>query len=409
MTETEQKSETQPAIVIPAYNRPAALKRLLRSVSEAHFPNQKVNVLISLDAGYSGDVKQMALDFAGIFHFGEVRIIEQDQKLGLRKHIRWCGDQTEFFDSVIVLEDDLYVDPWFYQFACKALAEYRDQPFFGGISLFSTRFNEFADLPFEPLRSEYDTFFIQSGSSSGQCWTRKSWESFRAYMDQTDESQIRNNDRLPDWVRFIWPKSSWKKYYNAWLADQNLYMIYPYRTYSTNCSDPSGAHLQNRTSLHQSPLSNPNRKEDLFHFAPMNGEAICYDTFMEITGPMIQHLLGLDPAETEIDLHGIKSESLIKRKKRVITSKTVSQPEVGYPLMFRPIEQNLLHPAEDESEAYFHLAATEDVIYRSRLSGKTYFRLAEFYIRFSPFKSRFFRRYTMKYFQKVFSFITRRR
>ncbi len=393
MTNPKQQPAIRPAIVIPAYRRPVALKRLLRSVAQAHYPDPDhsgpVPVILSLDAGSSDDVKRIAHNFSKSFPYGNVRVIEHEQKLGLRNHIQWCGDQTESFDAVIVLEDDLYVDPWFYQFSQKALAEYQDQEYFGGVSLYSPRFNEFADLPFEPLMSGYDTFFMQSGSSSGQIWTRKSWQQFRAFMDRTGETELRENDQLPDWVRFIWPESSWKKYYNAWLVEQNLYMIYPCRSYSTNCSDPDGAHLQKRTSLHQSPVADPGRKADSLHFAPFDTGAICYDAFLEITGPTVQYLLGLDPSDIVIDLHGIKPESLIKRKKKVITSKRVRKSEASYPLMFRPVEQNLLHPDEDHTEAFFHLANTEDVKYASRLPGNSYFRLAEYYLRFSPFKSRF--------------------
>lgn len=408
MIKPAKQNEYQPAIVIPAYRRPQALRRLLQSVSQAHYTDAPVLVILSLEAGATDAVKELAKSFADNFRHGQVKIHEHENPLGLRDHIRWCGDRTETNDAVIILEDDLYVDPWFYDFTRKALKEYQDVEKFGGISLYSPRFNEFADLPFEPLTSVYDTFFMQSGSSSGQVWTQKNWIRFREFMDKTDEKQIHENDSLPEQVRYLWPESSWKKYYNAWLVKEDLYMIYPYRSYSTNCSDPSGVHLQNRTSLHQSPLADPKRMSESYRFAPFNEDSICYDAFQEICGSVIDHLLGLNPAETEIDLYGIKPLSLIRRKKKVITSKSVKRSENSYPLMFRPIEQNLLHPDESHSDAFFHLADAGDVIGRKRLDRKTYFRLAEYYIRFSPFKSRFFISYTVKYLQTLFTFLFRK-
>ena len=54
-------------------------------------------------------VNKIANDFN--WRLGEKKVIIHTQKLGLRNHFIWVGDQTERFKNVIFLEDDLIVSP----------------------------------------------------------------------------------------------------------------------------------------------------------------------------------------------------------------------------------------------------------------------------------------------------------
>ena len=116
----ESKSEMhRPAIVIIAYNRLDALKRLLVSVEAAVYPEgEPVPLVISIDRSDSDAVVKTAEDF-GYTH-GEKIIIARKERLGLREHVLTCGDLTEKYGSIIVLEDDLFVSPMFYDYACAA-------------------------------------------------------------------------------------------------------------------------------------------------------------------------------------------------------------------------------------------------------------------------------------------------
>ena len=83
----------RPAIVVPAFSRVAALERLLASLARAHYPDEGVNLVISLDGGAAPSVAACARAFE--FPHGAVEVVEREQRLGLRQHILWCGDQTE--------------------------------------------------------------------------------------------------------------------------------------------------------------------------------------------------------------------------------------------------------------------------------------------------------------------------
>src|SRR5688572_10825284 len=98
----------KPAIVIPAYNRPASLQRLLDSLRKAEIPHE-VKLVISIDQGGPAGVKQLAENFA--WPFGEKKIILHENHLGLKDHILAAGNLSAEYGSIILLEDDLFVSP----------------------------------------------------------------------------------------------------------------------------------------------------------------------------------------------------------------------------------------------------------------------------------------------------------
>ncbi|MEJ7683902.1 MAG: hypothetical protein WKG06_39795 [Segetibacter sp.] len=108
----------KPAIVIVTYNRPASLQRLLSFLSKAVFDCSDVNLVISIDYHSSSkhdEVVKIANDFD--WKYGFKKIIEHKSNLGLRAHVLSCGDLSEEYDAVIVLEDDIVVSPFFYKYA----------------------------------------------------------------------------------------------------------------------------------------------------------------------------------------------------------------------------------------------------------------------------------------------------
>ena len=58
-----------------------------------------------------------------------------------------CGDISYEYGSVIVLEDDLFVSPFFYKYAVEAQEFYRDDNRIGGISLYNQPRQEAEDGP----------------------------------------------------------------------------------------------------------------------------------------------------------------------------------------------------------------------------------------------------------------------
>src|SRR5689334_4123595 len=126
---------SKPAIVISAFNRPASLRRLLNSIEAARYDLNDIDLVISIDKSDSDEVEKTAEKFK--WKYGEKKIILQNEPLGLKQHILRCGDLTSDYNAIILLEDDLMVSPYFYEYAIKALEYYKDDKMLAGISLYN--------------------------------------------------------------------------------------------------------------------------------------------------------------------------------------------------------------------------------------------------------------------------------
>src|ERR1041384_3012577 len=158
-----------PTIVISAYNRPTALKRLLSSLAKAVFPKKNQTCLIiSIDRG-EDDAYQQVVEIARAFEwaFGPKKVIEQQEHLGLVKHVFFCCGLTQKYDEVIYLEDDLIVSPAFYTYCTQAFNFYQADARIAAISLYSLWFNGYTQQPFMPLEDGTDVFFLQMPYTQG--------------------------------------------------------------------------------------------------------------------------------------------------------------------------------------------------------------------------------------------------
>ena len=156
-------------IIIVAFNRPKALERLLNSLLKASYPGE-VELVISVDGEKEGredgktigkgeEVRRVASGFE--WPFGEKKLIFHEKNLGLRRHVIFCGELNKDYEGVIVLEDDLYVAPSFYNYTLQAFEFYKGDPKIAGISLYSHAYNETAQFPFRPLSDDSDVFFMR--------------------------------------------------------------------------------------------------------------------------------------------------------------------------------------------------------------------------------------------------------
>ena len=183
-----------------------------------------MRLVISLDNSGNPEPRKVAEAFD--WPHGEKRIIAHPQRLGLRQHVLSCGDLTEQYGDVIILEDDLFVSPFFYDYTHKALQAYADDAGVAGISLYSVQFSQTVDLPFMPIDDgDSHVHFIQMAASWGQAWSRRHWQGFRQWLESngTDISHING---IPADIR-SWPESSWLKLYTAYIISKDLYFVYP--------------------------------------------------------------------------------------------------------------------------------------------------------------------------------------
>ncbi|WP_051554718.1 glycosyltransferase family 2 protein [Maribacter antarcticus] len=295
---------TKLAIVIVAYNRKNSLQRLLKSVGNASYPKADIPLIISIDcASDNYDVVQVANAFK--WKHGTKKVEYQKENLGLRNHILQCGAYAVTFGAAIILEDDLYVSPNYYQYTSEALQFANNKPYIAGISLYSHQFNVHSRSNFSPLLDGYDNWYFQFASSWGQAWTKIQWESFYAWY--ITQEVLEPHPSLPDNVT-RWSEKSWLKYFIAYLVETDTYFLYPRASYTTNFSD-MGTHVGKDTTTFQIPLDFS--KDPQFQFSTLKESSSVYDVFYE--NRKLHLYLNLKEADLHTNLYGKKNNQTDKR------------------------------------------------------------------------------------------------
>lgn len=380
---TNTSDSIRPAIIVPAFSRPQALRRLLASINRAHYPDDSICLVISLEGGAKKEVVECARSFK--FNAGIVEVVERRTQLGLREHILWCGDQTQKYGSVIVLEDDLLVDPWFYEYSIAALAAFDGEHDVAGIALYAPQYNEFVGLPFEAIQNGTSSYLMQVACSWGQIWTSRQWEKFRAWYADADEGVVDNCELVPSDIR-KWPASSWKKYFAAYLAISEQYFVYPYSSYTTNCADPGGKHMVRGTEQHQVPLPDPQREFVAPCFHSVDKSMVTYDPFMEPRVRIDFEELSVAPGSLAVDFYCAKPLELLRKFDYCLTMRPVRAAIEKYPLSFRPLPLNIYVRESGAGDGPISLCRS-DMLYdrepllqhlRSRYQLKLYFAVGRF-------------------------------
>lgn len=321
------------AIVAVGYNRLNSMKRLLNSLLQANYPSDDIPLVISIDC--SGDT--MLYDYVNDFKwpFGQKYVNVQEERLGLKKHIYQCGDLTEFFKGVIVLEDDLFVSPVFYYYAIKTLEKYGEDKRIAQISLYKNERNGYVGFPFVNMQNGCDVFLYQGVSTWGECWSKSMWNDFKEWRDSHSEDYIKNID-MPDAVK-NWTRA-WSKYYNAYIVDQNKFVIYPNIPVTTNFSD-AGEHGEDNNSLVQVNLLQEDFEYRLYEY-----ERLCkYDIFTNNLA--VCEWLGINKKDICLDFYGFHNNNngcKFMLSTRILPYKIIK----SFALNMRPIELNVKYNIE---------------------------------------------------------------
>ena len=197
------------AIIVVTYLRENSLKRLLNSLLNVDYLGDSVDLIISIDYSGNESIKNIATNFN--WPFGEKKTISHSEKLGLIAHILKCGDFTNQYSHVCIIEDDLFVSPGLYNFAKQASDYYENDEMVAGISLYTHLYNHIANRPFYPIDDGFDVFFLQQAQSWGQLWSTKKWAEFRKWYDKNTDMDFKSDD-FPEKIS-RWPSSSWLKYH----------------------------------------------------------------------------------------------------------------------------------------------------------------------------------------------------
>ncbi|HVI46651.1 MAG TPA: hypothetical protein VM802_17365 [Chitinophaga sp.] len=287
-------------IVIAAYNRPDALKRLLYSISHGQYEGATdIPLIISIDHSDCRDVYDIAVSF--LWKYGEKIIIRHAARMGLRNHVFWCGDLTRQYGHIIMLEDDLLLSPLFYQYALQAVHFYNHNDRVSVIALHSPYYNELTHAPFIPLDDNADVYFMQVPCSYGQIWNRQHWEAFRRFVAD-DEAIALYEPALPKEIRENWGTQRWKRQFLQFMLYSDTWCVYPRKGLASHVGDP-GTHFGN-TSIFQSNLL---LEYTDFRFKHYKENIIKYDSCHEIFPHILQQFnSSLTGYDLSCDLNGTK-------------------------------------------------------------------------------------------------------
>lgn len=319
-----------------AYSRPASLNRLLASLERIR-TDHEVPLVISVDGGHPAEVAKIATNFN--WPFGCKKIYLHDTRRGLKDHILWCGDLSNSYDGVVILEDDLVVAPGFYDAALSMLKFYSREPRIAGVALYSPAYNEISALPFTPIKTGFSNFFYQMPCSWGQAWTSKQWASFRLWM-KNDAGPSPEDIVLPKKIK-EWPNTSWKRWFSFYLVKKKKFFVYPYNSFTTNCAD-AGCHFSISSNRYQVPLSlepgNSMAHPEFWSRVPV------YDIWGEMIPSRLSNFFDI-PVDSggslEVDIHCVKQREGVLKAEHVLTAASVDEEEISWPLILKPIENNL--------------------------------------------------------------------
>lgn len=337
------------AIIVAAYNRPLSLKRLLLSLQKANYGSyQNIPLIISIDQSGTDECTTIAKAFE--WNFGKKEVIVHEQKQGLKNHILSCGDISERFDAVIILEDDLLVSTEYYQYAHQSYNFYRNEQYVAGIALYQPLFNETALCPFEPLHDGYDNYFMQVPCSWGQMWTKEQWMKFRSYIISNEVVQ----HHLPPNVQ-QWPDaSSWKKLFYSYLTSQELYFVYPRIGLSTNFGD-TGQHITEHQTVFQTPLLIGPKQ---FIFSKLSDSMSIYDGYFELHGSVYNRWFKTN-ISVSFDLNGSKPLNTVSTEYLISCRKSENSYK-KFAVSCYPFESNILMDitALENASTFFSMGKT---------------------------------------------------
>lgn len=360
------------AIVAIGYNRPNSLLRLLNSLKSASYPQYELTLYISLDFNADDDhCNRIAREYD--WSYGRKVVIQHSNRLGLRDHVLTCGNLVHDHDGVILLEDDLIVSKYFYYYTCSAANSFKTEPSLAGISLYNYVYNEFSGTGFLAIEDGYDNYFMQVPSSWGQFWSINQWTQFYNFIN-TEDARVTENDKLPSYV-LGWPESSWKKMFFKYIVKNDLYIVYPRESLTTNCGDV-GSHFTMSTKIVQVPLQFGKRD---YKFSKLQDSLAVYDYTMDLSQEVIkQYNSCFETYDFEVDLSGIKDINKVD-KPYLISIKSTNYPIKGFDNSMYPPEANLLLQNIGD---FYTLAKTADFI--NQVSISKFWQKAESEIKYQP-------------------------
>tara|TARA_B100001250_G_scaffold188793_1_gene162219 strand:- start:6314 stop:8485 length:2172 start_codon:yes stop_codon:yes gene_type:complete len=334
----------KPTIIISAYNREAPLIRLLDSIKRAAFEETDITLVISIDKSDNENIPNIAEKFNWVH--GKKKIIIHKKKLGLKKHILYCLKKVEKFKSIILLEDDLIVSKYFYNYSMQSLRYYADDNTIAGISLYNYNYTEVLKnggiYPFNAINDDADIYFMKVPSSWGLTINKDMWLQFDNWYQ--NNLKINEKSEIPNYIK-AWSHTSWKKHLFHYMISENKYFIYPRVSYTSNFND-EGTSDTIVDQIFQVPLALTNK---ILNFKKITEEPVVYDEYFEITAKTLNYYLPkLKKYEYQVDLYGIKDLDIIDEK-YLLTSRSTKKPIITWGKGMQPHVLNIINEISGNS------------------------------------------------------------
>jgi len=343
----------KPAIVAVGYNRPDGMRRLLESIGNATYNATDIPLIVSIDqSDRSDEVEQVAREFD--WKYGTLEIRRFPERQGLRKHIVQCGDYSEKYGAVIILEDDLVVAEDFYTYTCRAQEVYGEDERICGVSLYSYGINVFTRFCFCPAPSVEDVYLGDMVVTWGQSWNKRQWQAFKNWYLAHEDKLPKINPKMPRdisrWTR------SWGRYFASYIVDQGLSYIYPYRS-RTTCFSDYGEHIKSSAPITfvQVPLMQGYPSE---YIMGRRDQLVHYDIFYERVLDASHEVHGISGEEICMDLNNMRTSA--GGKKYVITNAAIPHKEIAsFGMTLRPICLNVLKGIPGDELHLYQLTSDE--------------------------------------------------
>ena len=317
------------AIVSVGYNRLSSQRRLLESLKQADYSHyDNVPLVISIDCSGDEALYKYVREFE--WTFGDKHVLIHEKRKGLKEHILFCGDLTQYFKGIILLEDDLYVAKDFYNYTVQMDAVYGNCDKVASVALYSNEMNGFCWLPLNRLHNEADVFADQSICSWGEFWNARMWREFRDWFKDA-EIKWENLDmpiQIKQWER------AWSKFFYAYMIENDKFSIYPHTALSTNFSD-AGEHGDSNNTIVQVSLQQGCKQYATLPFEQL----VKYDVYSNNIG--LSEVLGIPINDICLDLYGIRPNDFNRRY--FLTVKKLPYKVLrSFGLYMRPHELNVI-------------------------------------------------------------------
>lgn len=319
---------TSLTIIVSAYNRASCLNLLLKSLAALKC-SQNIDLVISIDNKGTKEVNELAHMFN--WHLGDKKVIIHEEKKGLINHFIWVGDQTQIYEHVLFLEDDMYVSPQILNFALQAIPKYENDDRVAGCSLYNPPFT-LSGLIFDKLPDSYDNFFYQH-PYWGNIWFKNKWAKFKDYLT----TYKLNETILPIAVQ-KWKSGSFKRIFIQYLIETGRTMVFPRDSVLTNMGTP-GLHGGGNVDFVQVPIE-PTQVSREFRLSSIDESLARYDAFEEIDVAIIKKfnkkLSDYDfLIDTKLNRNYYDSEF-------ILTTRSVNNSIQTYSMSLKPYENNVI-------------------------------------------------------------------